>query len=267
MSLDPPSLFATSAVADPMMSSSNIRRLLERKFCQPEWALFHEVGEATGMAKRRVDAVAVNLWESRGLRIHAFEIKVSRADWLREVRDPSKADGIIRNCDHFWVVAPKGVVALGELPETWGCYEVDGRGVTCAHKAPQLPNEHMDAVRPFVASLLRRAAEHDDAELRRKISEETAAIRVRAGEDAARQARERTHNYDRLKEQVEAFEKRAGLKISEYVGGDELGRAVALVQLVGGEETFRRVSGLHNMIVDMAGRLGDGLDQFRKGSS
>ena len=247
-----------------MMTASNIRRLMERKFCQPEWALFHEVAEATGMAKRRADAIAVNLWESRGLGIHGFEIKVSRQDWLRELKAPSKADAIIRNCDHWWIVAPSGVVQPHELPPTWGHYSVDGRGLTCATKAPKLANEHVDGVRPFLASLLRRAGQHDDAEIRRKVAEETAAIRARATEDAERQARERTRNYDALKSQVDAFEKRAGIRISEYVGGAELGRAVALVQLIGGEETFRRVSGLHTMITDMGDRLGAALKEFQK---
>lgn len=250
-----------------MMSASNIRRSMERKFCQPEWALFHEVAEATGMAQRRIDAVAMNLWESRGLSIHAFEIKISRADWLRELRNPLKAEGIIRNCDHFWVVAPAGIVGPGELPPTWGHYSVDGRGLNCATKAPKLPNEHIDAVRPFLASLLRRVGQADEAVIRAKVSEETAAIRARATEDAARQARERSSNYDGLKAQVDAFEKRSGIRISDYVGGDALGRAVALVQKVGVEETYRTVSGLHHMIEDMAGRLGTALGEFKNGGT
>lgn len=266
MSLDQTPLFATPAVADSMMTSSNIRRLMERKYCQPEWALFHEVADATGMARRRADAIAVNLWESRGLGIHGFEIKVSRADWQREIRAPEKAETIIRNCDHWWIVAPKGVVWEGELPPTWGLYEVDGRGLTCRIKAPKLPNQHVDGVRPFLASLLRRADQQSGEELARKVREETAAIRARANEDAERQARERTRNYDGLKAQVDAFEKQAGIKISEYVGGDTLGKAVALVQLIGGEETFHRVTGLHNMIKDMGDRLGAALKDFRKES-
>lgn len=249
-----------------MMTSSNIRRLIERKFCQPEWAVFHEVAEATGMAKRRADAIAVNLWESRGLGIHGMEIKVSRQDWLRELRDPSKAEAIAKNCDHWWIVAPSGIVAKDELPPTWGLYSVDGRGLTCAVKAPKLPNEHVDGVRPFLASLLRRSAQVLEEDLQRRVREETAAIRARAVEDAERQSRERNRHYELLKEQVDKFERASGVRITEYVGGRELGRAVALVQLIGAEETFKRVSGLHNMITEMGDRLGSALKEFRKGS-
>jgi hypothetical protein len=249
-----------------MMNSSNIRRLMERKFCQPEWALFHEVADATGVARRRADAIAVNLWESRGLGIHGFEIKVSRQDWLRELRDPAKAEAIARNCDHWWIVAPAGVVAKDELPPTWGFYSVDGRGLNCSIKAPKLPNEHVDGVRPFLAALIRRAGQHDEAELRRKVSEETLAIRTQAKSEAEASVKQRAREYDLLKEQVDAFEKRSGIRISEYVGGASLGRAVALVQKIGLEETYRTATGLQAMIADMADRLGGALKDFKKES-
>jgi hypothetical protein len=239
---------------------------MERKFCQPEWALFHEVAEATGMGRRRADAIAVNLWESRGLGIHGFEIKVSRQDWLRELRDPSKAESIQKNCDHWWVVATKGVVARDELPPTWGLYSVDGRGLTCDVKAPKLENGHVDGVRGFLASLLRRSAQANEADIARRVREETQAIQARAIEDAARRSRETNRHYELLKEQVDAFERNAGIRIGEYVGGKELGRAVALVQLIGEEATFKRVSGLHNMITEMSDRLGVALKDFRRGS-
>lgn len=247
-----------------MLNASTIRHAIGRKFCQPEWALFHEVAEATGVGRRRADAIAVNLWESRGLGIHGFEIKISRQDWIRELRDPAKAEAISKNCDHWWIVAPSGVVAKDELPPTWGLYSVDGRGLNCAVKAPKLENTHVDGVRPFVAALLRRAAQTNEQELARRVREETAAIRARATEDAERQSRERNRHYELLKEQVDAFERTAGIKINEYVGGRDLGRAVALVQLIGAEETFKRVTGLHNMITEMGGKLGEALKDFRK---
>jgi hypothetical protein len=248
-----------------MLTSSNIRRMLERKYCQPEWALFHEVADATGVGRRRADAVAVNLWASRGLTIHGFEIKVSRSDWIRELRAPDKAEAVMRNCDHWWVVAPSGVVLAGELPPTWGHYLVDGRGVVCSVKAPKLPNDHIEGVRPFLASLIRRAGQMDDAERQRLVREETVKIRESAKAEAEREADRRSAEYRRLKEQVDAFEKVSGIRITEYVGGTELGRAVALVQRIGSDHTYRTVTGLHNSIKDMAETLGKALAVFREG--
>ena len=51
--------------------------------------------------------------------IIGHEIKVSRADWLAELRDPSKAEAWARHCHYWWIVAPADVVR-DDLPEGWG---------------------------------------------------------------------------------------------------------------------------------------------------
>jgi methylmalonyl-CoA mutase cobalamin-binding subunit len=76
--------------------------------------------------------------------------------------------------------------------------------------------------------------------------------------------KQRARDYDLLKEQVDAFEKRSGIRISEYAGGANLGRAVALVQKIGLDETYRTATGLQAMVADMADRLGSALEDFKK---
>jgi len=94
-----------------------------------EWAFMAQVRNAAGFnATRTLDALALHLWPSRGLALHGFEIKVSRPDWLREVKDPAKAEDACRLVEFFWIVAPKGVVKKGELPPTWGLIEIHGTG-------------------------------------------------------------------------------------------------------------------------------------------
>jgi hypothetical protein len=94
-----------------------------------EWAFMAQVRNAAGFdASRTLDALAMHLWPSRGLVLHAFEIKVSRSDFLREIKDPAKAEDACRLVEFFWIVAPKGVVRQGELPPTWGLIEVLGDG-------------------------------------------------------------------------------------------------------------------------------------------
>lgn len=94
-----------------------------------EHAFLAQVRNAAGFdATRTFDAVAVNLWPSRGLAIHIFEVKVSRSDWKRELTKPDKAEDACRIADRFSIVAPAGCVKDGELPPEWGLIEVTGDG-------------------------------------------------------------------------------------------------------------------------------------------
>lgn len=93
------------------------------------YAFLPQVRNAAGFdATRTFDAVAVDLWPSRGLTVDIFEIKVSRSDWQRELRKPDKAEDACKVADRFWIVAPAGCVKPGELPPTWGLIEVRGAG-------------------------------------------------------------------------------------------------------------------------------------------
>lgn len=115
-----------------------------------------EVASGAGTATRYADAIAMNLWPSRGLAIHGFEVKVSRGDWLRELKNPAKADVISAYCDYWWVVAPEGIVLAGELPHGWGLM-VPNKGVKLrvVTKADNTAAKVVD--RAFVAAMLRRA--------------------------------------------------------------------------------------------------------------
>lgn len=75
---------------------------------------------------RYADAIACSLWRSRGFWLQGFEIKVSKSDWKRELKDPAKAEEIARFCRHWWVVAPPGIVDVDELPLSWGLLEPVG---------------------------------------------------------------------------------------------------------------------------------------------
>jgi hypothetical protein len=69
---------------------------------------------------RTADALAVDLWPSSGNVIHGFEVKVSRSDWLTELKDPSKADAFRQYVDHWWLVVPDASIVRGDLPDGWG---------------------------------------------------------------------------------------------------------------------------------------------------
>lgn len=124
----------------------------------PAYAFVEGVRNDAGFnASRTIDAMAMSLWPSRGLLLSAFEIKTARSDWLRELRDPSKAEAFQRYVDFFYlVVSDEKIVALGELPSTWGLMAPRGGGIGVVVEAPRLQGAQPMS-RGMLAALLRQA--------------------------------------------------------------------------------------------------------------
>lgn len=106
-----------------------------------------------------IDAVALNAWPSRGMELHGIEIKVSRGDWLRELRDPVKTEIIRSNVDRIFVAAPEGVVRPdldGDvLGSEWGW--IDQAGTVRVQSPDLTPIGGPTLPRPFVAAMVRSA--------------------------------------------------------------------------------------------------------------
>lgn len=115
-------------------------------------------------AYRIADAVSVDTWASGGHMIEGYEVKVTRADWRREVRpDTSKSEPWRALVHRWWIVAPVGVVPQAELPDGWGLIEYGGgqlrRRVTAARVEPRpLPLSTTAAIMRAVASTAVRHA-------------------------------------------------------------------------------------------------------------
>ena len=82
------------------------------------WILMREVTPPG--TKRRFDALAMTGWASRGLTTVGMEVKVSRGDWLRELKEPAKADPLVSLVHEWWIVAAPDIVEAEELPPGWG---------------------------------------------------------------------------------------------------------------------------------------------------
>lgn len=150
----------------PKLKAEDIARALGRHYGNEAVVAF-EVPDATGFQGkgRRMDAVAVGCWPSRGMYLHAIEIKVSRADFLKEIRDPGKAEAIAQYCDSMFVAVPKGMVDAEELPKKWGLFEVSGSGsVRLAAKPGKLKIKKID--RAFNAALVRAVVEQQSEEVK-----------------------------------------------------------------------------------------------------
>jgi hypothetical protein len=105
------------------------------------------------------DFIAIDKYSSSQA-IHGHEVKVSRADWLAELRDPSKAERIKRYCNFWWlVVSDASIVKPGELPEGWGLMVKSGALLRAKTKAPELAPETLtlDFVTGIAAAAQRTA--------------------------------------------------------------------------------------------------------------
>lgn len=201
----------------PKLRTEQVRAALRTRFCQPEWALFFEVADGTGASQRRwADAMAMNMWGSRGLALHGFEIKVSRSDWKRELANPAKAESIAGLCDFWSIVAPKGMIPLDELPPGWGLLEVDSDlKITQRVTGPKNPDPAM-LTRSFVASLLRSAAKVDESIIRGAIDlargdwEKTVEERIRQRTEYLR-----TDGAEALK-LLDEFKELSGIDLRSY---------------------------------------------------
>lgn len=128
----------------------------------PVWSFMEHVRNAAGFdASCTIDALAFHQWPSTGHEVHAYEVKVSRADFRREVRDLGKSASWRAWVDYFWIVAPRGVVPVEELPDGWGLLVTHGAGLTKARQARRLTPPQVGYVprepipRGLVAAMLR----------------------------------------------------------------------------------------------------------------
>jgi len=136
-------------------SGNLVNRLRKRYDDKQRHSLFEQVANGTGYRCRSwVDVVVVDLWPSDGFTKRAFEIKISRADFLNELKNPKKNAWAREYCNEFWYVAPSNVVKEEELPEGagWMCPRGEEQLMVKRHAArkaePTLDNM-------FVASLAR----------------------------------------------------------------------------------------------------------------
>lgn len=101
------------------IAADDVRRGLERRY-RDKWTVLHEVahhvGYEAGHQRRYIDTVAVGMTRESGYgTIYCHEIKVSRSDWLSEMRQPEKHRAFLDRCHRFYFVAPKGVILAHEV--------------------------------------------------------------------------------------------------------------------------------------------------------
>jgi hypothetical protein len=126
-------------------------------------------------SKRIADFIAADKYPGvpygSKLAFHGHEVKVSRSDWLTELRDPEKSEAFKRYMHHWWLVVPDAsIVRRDELPEGWGLLVQSGDKLRVKIQAPRLDPEPMPAdliicLMASAAKTAHREPHHRDAPL------------------------------------------------------------------------------------------------------
>lgn len=250
------------------MSAKLIQALLRDRYPEREWALAFEVSDTPGSPNRYADAIAMNLWPSRGLSIHGFEFKVNRSDWLKELKSPEKAEVIAKYCDHWWVVTTQGIVKPSELPPLWGLMEVGGDRLVVVKEAPK--KESAPISREFLASLFRRQSKADqgliDLEVQRRLDPRIkrldAEVERRVREGVAQGAIELAQ----LRESLDEIKQLTGLDLPDFkYKTPEFGQAVNFVLNCKIHGAYGSIEYVLNNLRESLGRVDEVIRCHREG--
>lgn len=235
-------------------NASLVYSLLEKRFPAPAFALLPQVRNGTGFTRkvtRTADAIAMSLYPSRGIYLTGLEIKVSRSDWLKELADPSKADSIGRYCRYWYVSAPKGVIDLGEVPETWGYLECSSVKVMReAKKAPRTDETPIDLA--FLGAILRKVQE---------VSVPVSDVVGRIEAAVENEKKRVPYELASLKESIASFEQASGVSLSNKWEWGDIGAAVKIVREANLDTMERRIHYLRDSLRKAADDLDDALKQ------
>lgn len=254
------------AAPGKIWGATEVYQALAELYAPPSHAILFEVPDATGTHKTRTaDALAMSLWPSRGVTLSGFEIKVSRTDWVKELKDPSKAEAIARYCDYWYlVVSDREIVQPGELPPAWGLFMPGKAGKLKLVKEPTRLEAPVPIGRSFLAAIFRRATEKITLEDPIRVArEEGRKAGYEAGSTTAKQIAESTAksngaSLEALRKAVDEFEAVSGIRIDSYSGGRSLGEAVKLVRSGGVILARRKMQDIEDhakQILELAARF------------
>jgi hypothetical protein len=109
-------------------SATRLLDILENSLhaSKSEWLFLRELRVSTGRRNgsgQRLDAFALNTLPHQAMKRVCYEIKISRADFLCEMRQPLKRRIGMRYSNEFYFVTPANLLAPNEVPVEAGLVE------------------------------------------------------------------------------------------------------------------------------------------------
>lgn len=105
------------------------------------------------------DYLALDTWGNYGPNPHpllGFEVKVSRSDYLREIKDLGKSAPFREVCAEWYMVVSDKAIVKDDLPEGWGLMVAAGDRLRCVRKSAT--NRHPSPMpRGLIAGFMRAA--------------------------------------------------------------------------------------------------------------
>lgn len=229
------------------MTTQELLEKLAAKYPPPAYAFLSQVADGTGTNRcRTADAIITSLWPSRGLSIIGCELKISRSDWLHELKQPCKANSIGQHCNQWYVVVGEAdIVQEGELPPAWGLIAPKSKAKNSALQiVKESPFREVKALDlEFVVAVMRNVCERMVAKDLLKTA--FAEAEKRGEEHADWSAKRAIEDLKELREKLEVFEKASGVKITDC-WPEKYGNIGAAVKTV------------------LESRAGEALDQVKK---
>jgi uncharacterized protein YqgV (UPF0045/DUF77 family) len=200
----------------------------------------------------------MNLFPSRGLSVYGFEIKVSKSDFMSEIRKPDKSADIQKFCDRWYIVAPEEAVDESLLPATWGWLQVTGEQIRVKKEAPTLTPEPLN--RKFVAAVVRRAHEQEEADIEARVRLRMEAERKRDEERITREVEARSRKSQEAIKQLADLKAKIGTSSWDYLNNDDVAAAVKIVREAGVTSTYGGLRQVEKEMKRCADRLRKALD-------
>lgn len=215
-----------------------IREALVAKYAWPHYVTMFEVRDSTGFdSSRSADALSIGMYRSRGRELTGFEIKTARSDWLRELKQPEKAEEIGKFCEWFYLVTSDDTVArIDELPTPWGWMVLKGEKLKVLKKPQQMKPVPLD--RHMLCSLLYSLHGKCFADIEKQIEQQVEERTRQRHSAMAFRAEEGERKFRDLESKVRKFEDASGVNISSaWVDLPKVGDAVR--RIVKGDDVLK----------------------------
>lgn len=255
-------------MAEPIINldkKNNIYDILQKRYPANEYVIMAEVSDKAGFGRSNsADYIVVGLWPSRGLPVIGIELKSFRGDWLKELKNPAKAENIYQYCDYFYLLtADESIAKIEEIPASWGWVSIKGDRLKTIKEAPYLTAKALS--KDFAVCMLRRAADKSKwiqiASIQDKIDE----VKEQARLDYEKEYDRGKIRLKELEKERVDFEEAAGIRFGHWKQSPkDIGRAVKFLEdggipgiikeleryKNGAEEIAKRIAGIlsHNEI-------------------